>query len=542
MSNTLTLLPFQVEPAKKLAQTIRDYFRTDYNRGRILIQPAGTGKTYEVAWALLDVTAPSHTPPSWIPSINDFYNGKCLSYDPPPNKPPSIMIITPAQVRTQFSRVLLDAGLTNFICLSPSTLVNSEFATCYLSYLSVYENGSMQLNPVWDMDIAPRVIILDEAQTTKNNRASISKIIKAAINQGILVILVSATPFTRLKETEITCRALQIMGKDESHLDAMRGFIFNTEDYEDYNCAAMGRFNDYLIEQDLKIEAHGIKFPHRVFNHCILIEFKRPEHRIFYQQAYDRWKEECRKQDRNTPEGIAAIWTAMTKFRQAAELIRAEQMCEIGLAQVILGKQVLIASNFVATLDNVAKILINIFNVKAERISTIIGGQNAAKRQGEIDKFQRGDTDFCLLTLKSGGAGLSLHHEKQYPNAKPRYCILPPTYSAIELVQVLGRAHRITSISTTRQDIIWYADTIEEEVAAKVARKMKSLREIVNKKEVWLDLFDPDGKFQQSKNDHTIEQKLIAESSDMVDDGVTEAETLAVEAYEDDSCEEVVKQ
>ena len=135
-----------------------------------------------------------------------------------------------------------------------------------------------------------------------------------------------------------------------------------------------------------------------------------------------------------------------------------------------------------------------------------LGDQNPKERQKEIDRFQSGKSRFCMFTFKAGGVGLSLHHTDEltkekcrrkknnwvYPEdvptipTRPRVCFLAPTFSAIELVQGLGRCPRLTSLSDTKQVIVFYAGTIEERVAAIVNQKLKCLREVVrNMKESW---------------------------------------------------------
>jgi superfamily II DNA or RNA helicase len=109
---------------------------------------------------------------------------------------------------------------------------------------------------------------------------------------------------------------------------------------------------------------------------------------------------------------------------------------------------------------------------------------------------------------------------------------LPPTWSAIELVQLLGRAHRINSRSTTHQDIIWYRDTIEEYVAEKVQRKMKSLKEIVSKRETWLDLFTPEGLLHVDDQTNGGAGKLADLKDEKTEEGDSVIDSLPVEAFE----------
>lgn len=138
-----------------------------------------------------------------------------------------------------------------------------------------------------------------------------------------------------------------------------------------------------------------------------------------------------------------------------------------------------------------------------------LGNQNKKARQENIDRFQSGKSKICIFTGKAGGVGLSLHHcddmfkekvrrkpdsnyavEEDIPNIplRPRSLDATPVYSAIELVQIFGRCPRLTSLSDTHQSMLFFRDTIEEEVAASVSMKLKCLKKVVRQKEHWEDL------------------------------------------------------
>lgn len=168
-----------------------------------------------------------------------------------------------------------------------------------------------------------------------------------------------------------------------------------------------------------------------------------------------------------------------------------------------------------------------------------LGNQSPDERQKEIDKFQSGKSLFCLFTFRAGGVGLSLHHtdelstywntdaqgyrewiktieewnlhrkpEKQVKPGKcrrkesgyayeedipfipirPRELISSVTYSAIELVQGLGRCPRLTSLSDTVQRLLHYLNTIEDDVKAIVSCKLRCLSKVVRNREKWMDV------------------------------------------------------
>jgi hypothetical protein len=510
--NELTLLPFQELPYKGLVSCFWNYHHNPAsNRGRLLVMPAGCGKTFVFSKALAEAFKQGYIPP-----IKDV-------------APCSILVITVAKAITQTQRVLLKAGVTHALVTSHASM-SKTFGDGMIKWVGRFRGNEMVESPVWDKDASPSIIILDESQYVKNQNTLIAEIIEAAVKQGILVITVSATPFTRPSETTITNLSLKLIATREHNQSFMSQFYVGGASYEEYSPGTMKNYNAYLVARELKLEAHDIKFPHRVFNKCVLIDFESEAHRRMYDEAYKEYLRKLAEAGREGPSGIAKIWVAMLKYRQTAEVIRSGQLAKVGKTLLdSTGKQIIIASNFRDSLDLVKTILIDKYHIKEKEISIIIGGRNC---QGDIDRFQYGKSNFCLLTLKSGGAGLSLHHEHKV--ARPRYGIIPPTWSAIELVQLLGRAHRINSLSTTYQDVVWFRDTIEEDVAAKVQIKMGSLKEVVSRRETWVDLFSAKSKEEMKEIEDSLNKDILQDMGDGDEEaGNIFLNSLPVEAMEE---------
>jgi hypothetical protein len=310
--------------------------------------------------------------------------------------------------------------------------------------------------------------------------------------------------------------------------------ISGITDPTEFNNEACKRMTAALEHKIVRVA--NVKFKHRTFIKCKLVNFLTQADRDSYDDAYEEYLEILRKTDRDEPGGIAKIWVAMLKFRMKAELLRAPilaEACHLGIQN---GKQVGVCSNFIETLNAVRNSLIGKYGYKDSDISIIVGGQSLEERQTNINNYQRGVSKICLFTLKSGGVGLSLHHNpKNEKRTRPRELYLPPTWSAIELVQGLGRMHRINSVSTTYQYIVWFQGTIEETVAAKVSRKLSCLKEIVGKKESWTEAFTPNDK-KDLDNNQEIKQLEDKEALD-VDEDHPEGEEFATEAFQQDEQE-----
>jgi SNF2 family DNA or RNA helicase len=262
----------------------------------------------------------------------------------------------------------------------------------------------------------------------------------------------------------------------------------------------------------------NVRFKYKARTECVMIDFRSDKEREAYNEAYEEYLKYLYELRGQRGHGIvAARLVAMMKFRQKAEEIRSPQIASRARNAVVEGSQVIVGSNFKSMLRGVWLALTKTYNVPEERIGFITGGQSAEERQRHVDAFQRGEKDYMLLTVAAGGVGISLHHEDTYANAKPRHIILPPTWSAIDLIQCVGRSHRLTSCSNTLQEVIWYRNTIEERVAAVVQNKVACINKAVTAKEQWSSLFAPDvddelgnvNEDEDEDEDHTLDEGMF---------------------------------
>lgn len=380
----------------------------------------------------------------------------------------------------------------------------------------------------------PQFIICDECQALKNPDALQTKVILAYLKAGGQVLLTSATPGAKVSELETVVLALK---------PNIPGYgVINHKTWPTYArdvSSPLGP-NDLNSEAIKRVKAHieskmvvlkGIRFKKQTRTHCKLIDFASKEDTEFFLKAYEDYIAELAKINRDAPGGIAAIWTATLKFRMRAEIIRFKEPYIPSIAMSATEKkQIIIGSNFVPSIERCHQSLLKL-GLSEDRISVIIGGQDRKTREDNKRRFQTGKTDICLMTLKSGGVGLSLHHNPQNEKiCRPRYVILPPTWSAIEIVQVLGRAHRINTISTTYQDIVWFRGTVEEEVANKLELKLHCLSELVGKRETWTGALS-----KRADIDSMEEFRKLNEEEFTTSDEFDSEEEFASEAFNNNS-------
>lgn len=117
------------------------------------------------------------------------------------------------------------------------------------------------------------------------------------------------------------------------------------------------------------------------------------------------------------------------------------------------GHKALIFSQFTSYLDLIQNRLI----AKGWKISRIDGSLSLKKRDQELDRFQNGDSDFFLISLKAGGFGLNL--------TQANYIFLmDPWWNPAVENQAIDRAHRIGQT----KNVIVYRPIIKDSIEEKV--------------------------------------------------------------------------
>jgi len=470
MTATTKDIPFQKTAALELADKLLK------ERGALLQAGTGVGKTYITAQALKQV----------IPTLLEREA---------PDTPFPILWIGPAATMIQTQRVLKSYGIAQYVMtLSYSALTSPKTggAMFYQTRTEV-TYGQEQIVYDWRECMLPRLVVFDECQALKNEESTRTAIARG-LPDSVKRLFISATPYQRVCEARTVMVGVgmrseyNVLPLSQGTAPSVMRSLATYGNTSAYSPRAMEKVKGVM--QPYTVNVKGIRFKHKAHTECVLINFQRSEERQAYENAYNEYLEELFKLRGQTGHGIlAARLVAMQKFRQKAEEIRSPIVAGRAHNAIQEGSQVIIASNFKNMLRGAWQALTKRYGYDPDRIGFVTGGQTAEQRQRHVDEFQAGKRDVMLLTMQAGGVGISLHHEQD--EARPRHIILPPTWSAIDLIQCLGRSHRITSRSNTLQEVLWYRNTIEERVAAVVENKVKCINKAVSAKEQWASLFAP---------------------------------------------------
>ena len=465
-------IPFQTKAANELAIRIRN------ERGALLQAGTGVGKTYITAQAIKQVVDELQADPS----IGA-------------NAAIPVLWIAPAATIIQTKRVLKAYGIAGKVMvLSYSALTSPKTGgAMYYKARTVVTYGQENIIYDWNGIMLPKLVVFDECQALKNEDSTRTSIARG-LPENVKRIFISATPYQRVCEARTVMVGVGMRSKynvlplSQNTAPSVMRSLATYGNTAAYSPKAMERVKDVM--EPYTVNVKGVRFKHKARTECVLIDFRNQKERDIYNNAYNEYLEKLYKLRGQSGHGIlAARLVAMQKFRQKAEEIRSPLIAGRAHNAVEEGSQVIIASNFKNMLRGAWLALTERYGYDSDRIGFVTGGQSAEQRQRHVDEFQEGKRDVMLLTLQAGGVGISLHHEQD--SARPRHIILPPTWSAIDLIQCLGRSHRITSQSNTLQEVLWYRNTIEERVAAVVENKVKCINKAVSAKEQWASLFAP---------------------------------------------------
>ena len=152
------------------------------------------------------------------------------------------------------------------------------------------------------------------------------------------------------------------------------------------------------------------------------------------------------------------------ELRQQIELLRIPDLSGM-VQELVEERSVVVFLNFRESVWQLKE------QLKDLNPSIIIGEQDEMPREAERQRFQNNETKICICTFGAGGLGLDLHDLK----GRPRISVINPTWSAVQLVQALGRIHRAGALSPAVQKLIYAAGTVEEDVARRVEASINNL-------------------------------------------------------------------
>ena len=374
------------------------------------------------------------------------------------------IVITPKSVIPGWKSVAKKFGIDCY--------VNNyeQYKGNHSSYVTVNNSGS-RISFKWNLP-EKALVIFDEVHRCKNPSTINAKMLTSLIKQDVKVLGLSAT----IAENPVQMYAIGTILR-----------LFNS--YPGYWRWAKERgvFKGYWGMEFTSTKENMIKIHNDIFpekgSRLRTTDFGDlfPETRIIsepigmdnsekIQQAYERMDAEIgRLHDKMKEDTSATLLTRILRERQRIELLKVPSIVEMAEDLVEEGNSVAIFVNFKETVDALSTRL---------KTTCIIDGRvkDEAREMNRAD-FQEDRQRIIICNTAAGGVGISLHDIR---GEFPRFSLISPTYSAVDFIQVLGRLPRANAKSKVVQRILFCAGTKEEEVAARVAKKVENIEAVNN--------------------------------------------------------------
>lgn len=155
------------------------------------------------------------------------------------------------------------------------------------------------------------------------------------------------------------------------------------------------------------------------------------------------------------------------RTRQALELLRLPAMVDL-VEDYSKTSRVVVFLNYTRSIDEMKKRLEKMFQ---QSVGILDGRNTQGERAAVIKTFQSNTFPALVVNTQAGGTGCDLHD----PTGQvERTSLISPCDNPKDMEQVLGRVHRLGG-AFSQQFFVYFADTLEADIAAAVSRSMTNL-------------------------------------------------------------------
>lgn len=342
------------------------------------------------------------------------------------------------------------------------------------------------------------IFIFDEAHRCKNAKTNNGQIIhNLSIHKQIKILLLSATVVDKPKYFILTGFILGLYDNVRKGRNWIKKLHYKSNQME-------GVHKKIYPEYASRMKVSQVK---NNFPDCKIIAESRPmDNAVQIQAAWDEIKqatEELKKQELASSPLPRIIYA-----RQRIELLKVPEFIKLTQEEIGKGNSVVLFVNFTETLLTLSEKL----NTKC----LIYGEQKIDDRDKNIEDFQLDKERICICNIRSGGTGISLNDTH---GNFPRVSIISPTWSAQDLIQVLGRIYRAKTKSKVFQRIIFCKDTVEDEICKMIQDKVANIA------------FINDGSMDSYKIEGLTDKILIPNGIEKINDNINSEENKFGELF-----------
>jgi hypothetical protein len=404
----------------------------------------GTGKSYVAAWIAKNLNSP-------------------------------VVIVCPKIMIPAWTKVLSYFGIKAHCLINYEKLIRGN--TEHLSF----KDGKDNLPSDYTINFPKNsLVILDEVHKCKSSTSKNSDFLIKLKMDGYKSLLLSATAATNPLEMKAfgfatTLHNLtsyrQFITDSGAYVGRYGGFQIDLQSQK--TVEAMSNIHDKLFNLYKVSSRMTRKMFDKIFpdNHVMVECFDMGTNTDKINRVYLQMESELAALEESSVNYSQHHFAIMTKARRMAELLKVPTMVEMIEDWYDEGISPVVFVNFTDTVEAIEKQLAK--NRKFDgKIARIVGGQSDKVRQKDIELFQSDNKRIMIANLAAGNAGVSLH---DLNGNFARGAILSPSYSAINLLQALGRIHRAEGKTKCIQKVMFAAGTIEEDACKRVQSKLNNL-------------------------------------------------------------------
>jgi hypothetical protein len=404
----------------------------------------GTGKSYVAAWIAKNLNSP-------------------------------VVIVCPKIMIPAWTKVLSYFGIKAHCLINYEKLMRGN--TEHLSFKDGKDNSASDYIINFPKN---SLVILDEVHKCKSATSKNSDFLIKLKMDGYKSLLLSATAATNPLEMKAfgfatTLHNLtsyrQFITDSGAYVGRYGGFQIDLQSQK--TVEAMSNIHDKLFNLYKVSSRMTRKMFDKIFpdNHVMVECFDMGSNTDKINRVYQQMESELAALEESSVNYSQHHFAIMTKARRMAELLKVPTMVEMIEDWYDEGISPVVFVNFTDTVEAIEKQLAK--NRKFDGlIAKIVGGQSDKVRQKDIELFQSDNKRIMIANLAAGNAGVSLH---DLIGNFARGSIISPSYSAINLLQALGRIHRAEGKTKCIQKVMFAAGTIEEDACKRVQSKLNNL-------------------------------------------------------------------
>lgn len=354
-------------------------------------------------------------------------------------------------------------GVTNFETLHNCKYYNADQKKIYCPFIEIAvidKTSSVGIKSkkkifVWKDLPSDAIFIVDESHKCKNTTTLNYRIVKSLSSTNAKILLLSAT-------LADTIKAFKLPG-------FLLGLYGSMKEYKTWLHRIAGQNNDPIPF------IHKLIFPQHAARMCIKNLANLFKENIIHNDCYDmnNAKEIQEMYDlieeevallKHKEDNSGSVLAQITYARMGIEQLKIPTLIKLARKHHDEGNSVAIFVNYTSTLEKLC-----------EELGTdckIYGEQSLEERSQHIQDFQKDVKRIIVCNIRSGGVGISLHDTH---GLYPRVSLISPSYSAQDIIQVLGRIHRANGKTRVNQYLLYCKDTIEEKICEAMEDKIKNI-------------------------------------------------------------------